>query len=389
MTIKDENLFTLGMLYMLRSFGDYVLLPLLALFFNQKLSLIETSIIISVPAFFSMFFGFLGHLLLKRTDAKAALQISLILGIVSYLGYLTLSGFFLLFLSSLINGLSRSIWEPVTKSLFAFSSSGADTAFRVRYIVICIAGILGPSICAFLSNYSDSAYQFTTTISVYIIVIILIFPVVPNLRKKAMNTSAAIRIRGKGNLTDITAILSFRFISLIIGGSLVYTAFSQFEAIFPLYLHMYFDDAVNIFSALLVLNSIFSTLFQLLYMFISRKSKKQVSNKLIILFGNIAFTASFALFAKAGSTLYIYIIAICIYSLGEVLVIPATDIAIDEIAPPDKKSLYFGVAEIRVVGFTAGPILAGAVLQAAAPPTMCVITMLIFAASTLFFFLKQ
>jgi predicted MFS family arabinose efflux permease len=309
------------------------------------------------------------------------------LGVVAYLGYLTLDGFYPLIAASLISGLGRAIWEPVTKSLFARAPSGADTAFRVRYIAICVSGIAGPSICAFLSNYSDYAYQMASAVLAYALVAVLMFWLGPDIRESGLNPSANAKT-GKGdrrNLPDVIGIVSLRFISVIVGGTLVYMAFSQFESIFPLFLNEYFDDAVKIFSALLILNSAVSAFLQMLYMFISRKIKKTVSNKLIILSGNIAFMTAFALFAVGSSIFHVYVVAICIYSIGEVLVIPATDVAVDEIAPEDKKSLYFGVAEIRSLGFTAGPILAGAILQTASPSDMCAVSILIFAASTIFF----
>ena len=127
----------------------------------------------------------------------------------------------------------------------------------------------------------------------------------------------------------------------------------------------------------------------MLYMFISSKSKKRLSNKTIVLLGNIAFVIAYALFTYGKSSLYIYVIAICIYSIGEVLVIPATDVAVDEISPENQKSLYYGVAEIRSIGFTVGPILASAILQNGSPSNMCITTMVIFAVSTIFFFLNS
>jgi MFS family permease len=312
------------------------------------------------------------------------MRISLTLGIISYLGYLTFGSFYLLIASSLVSGLGRAIWEPVTKSLFARAPSGADTAFRVRYIAICVSGIAGPSICAFLSNYSDYTYQMASAVLAYALVAGLMFWLGPD-DGSELNASANTEKRGKRNLSEVTGIISFKFMSVIVGGTLMYMAFSQFESIFPPFLNEYFDDAVKIFSRLLILNSAVSASLQMLYMFISRKIKKPVSNKLIILSGNIAFMTAFALFASGNSIFYVYVIAICVYSAGEVLVIPATDVAVDEIAPEDKKSLYFGVAEIRSLGFTAGPILAGAILQTASPSDMCAVSILIFAASTIFF----
>lgn len=387
--MRDKKLFTLGMLYLLRSSGNYIALPVLALFFSQRFSLIETSIIISVPTIFSMLFGFLGHLFFKRLGTKFSLLTSLALGIISYVGYLTIGDFYLLILSSLINGISRSIWEPVTKSLFALSSSGADAGFRIRYITICISGIVGPLICTFLTKFNEFAYQIIATIMVYAFISILVFWIIPTMKTSEINDSPKENPNEKFNFSNILSVLSNNFISIIIGETLVYMAFSQFESIFPLFLNEYFDNAVEIFSALLILNCVFSAVFQMLYMFISSKSKKRLSNKTIVLLGNIAFVIAYALFTYGKSSLYIYVIAICIYSIGEVLVIPATDVAVDEISPENQKSLYYGVAEIRSIGFTVGPILASAILQNGSPSNMCITTMVIFAVSTIFFFLNS
>lgn len=242
-----------------------------------------------------------------------------------------------------ISLLSRSIWEPVTKSLFALSSSGADAAFRVRYITICISGIVGPSICTYLTKFSESSYQIIATIVVYALVSIFAFWIVPSMKTNEMNHSLAETTRERFGLCNITGVLSLDFISIIIGGTLVYMAFSQFESIFPLFLNEYFDNAVQIFSTLLILNCVFSAMFQMFYSY-------------------------------GQSSLYLSVTAICIYSIGEVLVIPATDVVVDEISPENQKSLFYGIVEIRSIGFTAGPILTSAVLQEASPTSMCIMT---------------
>jgi len=382
--MTDRKLLALGMLTMLRSSASYIALPVLALHFNQRFSAVETSIIIAVPTVFPVFFGYLGHYFSERAGGRLSMRISLALDILAYLGYSIFGNFYLLAASSFISGVARAIWEPVTKSLFAFSESGADAAFRVRYIGICAAGVAGPLICAFLSHYSRFAYQIAAAIATFVLVGILTPRAVPFAPQNKANSARGAKVRETLNPANIAAILSPKFVSALVGGTLVYMAFSQFESVFPLFLDKYFEDAVKIFSTLLIVNSVVSALLQVCYMWIAGGAGRRVNNRLVILSGSAAFIAAYGLFIAGGSRLYIYIIGVCIYSLGEVLVMPAMDVALDAIAPEGKKALYYGVAEIRSIGFTAGPILAGAILQIASPSAMCAAAILFFAAGALF-----
>jgi MFS family permease len=77
------------------------------------------------------------------------------------------------------------------------------------------------------------------------------------------------------------------------------------------------------------------------------------------------------LFAMSLSTnAAIIVIAVVIFSLGEVIVVPAEFTFIDSIAPENLRGSYFGAQNLIHIGIALGPILCGFLLQHFAPAAM-------------------
>jgi MFS family permease len=66
----------------------------------------------------------------------------------------------------------------------------------------------------------------------------------------------------------------------------------------------------------------------------------------------------------------IIVIAVVIFSLGEVIVVPAEFTFIDSIAPENLRGSYFGAQNLIHIGIALGPILCGFLLQHFAPAAM-------------------
>lgn len=95
--------------------------------------------------------------------------------------------------------------------------------------------------------------------------------------------------------------------------------------------------------------------------------KDSFRDKLQIRTGIVLFQVAFLIFTLVflykNLSIYILILGVFVYSLGEVIAIPGLDITIDKIAPDDRKNLYFGFAELRGIGFVLGPVIMGMLLQ--------------------------
>ncbi|HEX2686691.1 MAG TPA: MFS transporter [Kofleriaceae bacterium] len=81
------------------------------------------------------------------------------------------------------------------------------------------------------------------------------------------------------------------------------------------------------------------------------------------------------------------IIAICIFTIGEVIVVPAEYTFIDSIAPSHLRGSYFGVQNLIYFGVALGPIMCGVLLDKATPVIMFYALIAVAITSWLFYVL--
>lgn len=81
----------------------------------------------------------------------------------------------------------------------------------------------------------------------------------------------------------------------------------------------------------------------------------------------------------------IIVIAVVIFSLGEVILVPAEFTFIDSIAPDNLRGSYFGAQNLIHIGIALGPILCGFLLQHFVPAAMFYVLIAIVVASWWFF----
>ncbi|MFG2637076.1 MFS transporter [Streptomyces sp. NPDC048362] len=99
-------------------------------------------------------------------------------------------------------------------------------------------------------------------------------------------------------------------------------------------------------------------------------------------------TAAFAvgLLAMSLSTnAAVIVAAVVVFSLGEVIVVPAEFTFIDSIAPENLRGSYFGAQNLIHIGIALGPILCGFLLQHFAPVVMFYVLVAVVVASWWFY----
>ena len=75
--------------------------------------------------------------------------------------------------------------------------------------------------------------------------------------------------------------------------------------------------------------------------------------------------------------------AVVFWTLGEAILLPLPDIAVHTLASADRKGTYFGLSELRYLGFFVGPALGGWLLEAAVPVYFGVMAVAVFPAVVL------
>lgn len=366
MLIRYKRTITLAIINFINSLAEYVSLVILALYINKKVSIIETTVVIAIPSLFSSFFGSVSVKFQNLLGSKRCLIFSFFLNFLAYQIYYLSNAIILLLIAAVINGMSRILFQPVMKTLLCEASDEfvqKENVHRLRYLTICLAGILGPFLGCLISDSFSKEACIQVTLILIAISIFLTYIMIPK------EKTEYIKQEKKGNIfdfvRDISNVSNLLWIYILVG-TLIFFVFVQFESTYSLYLKSYFEKSEKVFSILLAFNSIFGILFQLILSKVKIKESKYLVSVGICFFIS-AFLIFSVLFYKNSPTILLLVIAIMIYSIGEVMVIPGLDIIIDEISTPEKKTLYFGLAEIRNLGFTLGPIFCGFVLQYYSP----------------------
>lgn len=85
--------------------------------------------------------------------------------------------------------------------------------------------------------------------------------------------------------------------------------------------------------------------------------------------------------------LMVWVIAIVIFTLGEIIIVPAEYMFVDLIAPEHLKGTYFGAQNLVFLGMAIGPALCGNILKYAEPQVMFYVLMGLTVLSWLFYYL--
>lgn len=268
-----------------------------------------------------------------------------------------LSDLLYIFLFSLILfGIGKSLLSPSIRALLVINcdTHKLNTVLRVNYLCINIACIIGPLLGVVLyTKFNRHGFLFSfATYGILFFIIAVIWFFMPQFKAKSIesNNSKHQRLRFKDALNLLKS--KSLFIWLITSTTILFM-FGLYESITPLVL---VDERAMIqFGYLLSINGIVVVLSQLILLVF----KKLISELSATVLGFLFFILGFYLFSIHSFGDMRFIIGTVAFSLGESFLFPQLEILLNKLSPKDLKATYFGVTEIRQVGFFLGPVCGG------------------------------
>ncbi|WP_035294850.1 MFS transporter [Clostridium sp. KNHs214] len=377
----NKKVLAITIINFLYCFAQYVTLPILAVYYNVELGIdiYKVGLLLGIAPIVSAVFGSVCSPVSKKIGNINSLILGIMLITVPYILILFTKNFYIIMILCFLEGFSRVFWEPVIKTLFTYHADNSENknyVFRLKYITVCLGAILGPFIGMFISK---NGRKFNIVCSIFLFFSIILVLI---LTKKNINTHE-ISIDDFGSNLKYLKVstiesVDYKLIVYIIAAVLLFSAFSEFESVFPLALKISNPNIENLFSILLIVNSIGGIILQFIVMYFVRK----LNNIICILLGNGFFILAFLMFGISKGNVALLILAVIVFSMGEVLSIPTTDIIVNDIAPDGKKTLYFGLAEFRTLGFSIGPIFSSYILQNYGYESMLLYSILILVISS-------
>lgn len=365
-----KTLLRITVIHSLYTFASYVSLVIFALFLSKKTSVVHTSVIVAVPSMMRVFAGFISYRIEHWIGTSRTLLTAICIRFFSYLLYTIFDLWWQLLIIALIDGVAELLYQPIAKGIFANAAKdeeGTELVHRIRYLSICVAGLIGPLVGGYIADRFGYRYCIYTSALLYLTAYVLMLP----FTKRGIIAGINLEKQYVGKPTDFSVFNNKQLLICILSGTLIYAVFSQFESVYSLALDSVYDNPAIIYSFLLSLNSLTSIVLQsyIIWRSPNKMNSMSVSKGLVCFqIGFILFSAAFC-FTNIG--LHLLILGVLIYSVGEVIVIPGIDVQIDKLASPDTKSLYFGVAEIRILGFVVGPMVMSWLLDSINATWMC------------------
>ncbi|NWN51622.1 MFS transporter [Pseudomonas sp. MAFF 301514] len=158
-----------------------------------------------------------------------------------------------------------------------------------------------------------------------------------------------------------------RLVCFTLGGVLSAVVFGQFTAWLSQYLvtTTTADYTYTVVSAVLVTNAVLVIALQ--YVIGRRISHRYLGQWLIAGLG--MFMLGLIGFALSTSVLW-WVLAMTVFTVGEIIVFPAEYMFIDRIAPDHLRGMYYGAQNLSNLGAALGPVLCGLVLASLPAPYM-------------------
>ncbi|RAS26254.1 MULTISPECIES: MFS transporter [unclassified Pseudomonas] len=147
-----------------------------------------------------------------------------------------------------------------------------------------------------------------------------------------------------------------RLVCFTLGGVLSAVVFGQFTAYLSQYLVVTSSasEAARLVGYLVTTNAV--TVIALQYLIGRRIGRQQLMPWLLA--GMALFIAGLLGFAMAGSVMG-WCLAMLVFTLGEIIVIPAEYMFIDLIAPEHLRGVYYGAQNLSNLGAALGPVMVG------------------------------
>jgi MFS family permease len=360
-------------------------MPFLALYLGHRTQLSPTMIGLTIGAgsLAGTFGGFFGGALSDRFGRKKVMMTSLYTwGVVmGCFGLVSSSWLFLLL--NVLNGLCRSFFEPVSQALMGDLTVPEKRLrmFALRYTAVNMGVAVGPLIGALFGMVAGGT-PFLVTGAIYMVYAVTLHTLLNrfgiNQIEGQKREQVTIRAAGRVIVRDVA--LQF----FLLGGILNTLGYSQMTVTLTEYVEKNFVDGITLVAWLVSTNAVVVILCQLP---VSRWSEKRTPYQCIAI-GNCLYALGDVGFAFAHSWTTM-IIAMVIFSMGEILCFPAGSVFIDRLAPEGLRGTYFGAQNFKNIGQFLGPWIGGLLMTSYGAAPMFLIVGGVSLVSTMFYAMGQ
>jgi MFS family permease len=341
--------------------GGSLLFPFFALYITKKFDVGMSEVGILFAIFFLS--GFIGSLpggaLTDRFGRKGIIIFSLIASAVSTLlmGFVNEYQFFLIV--AFISGIFTDVGGPAYEAVFMdiLPEEKRASGFGIRRVAFNLAIVIGPAIGGFIAARSYLAL-FIIDAVVSAIVASLVFLLIPETKPVAEEgreqTSFLQTFIGYVNVLRDRKFMVFTLVCL-----LLWMVYMNMNTTLGVYLRDQHGIPDSGYGWLISINAAMVVLLQFP---ITRRIEKNPP-MLMMAFGAVFVTSGLLLYGFVG-TFWLFIVAMAILTIGEMITVPVANALVASFSPEEMRGRYNFVYGLSWgISFATGPWLAGQIMD--------------------------
>jgi MFS family permease len=344
--------------------------PFLAIFLRDDIGLSTgtTGFVIGSSVFFSVFSAFVGGSLSDLIGRSRLLLFSLLGVTGSFIGFSFSHSLTTVIVCNAVLAFCNSPFAPVAKALLGDLLPRESRArwFWYAYLAVNVGYAVGPLIGAW-AGVSGNRRAFLAAAVVYAAYsVVLTMTFLLNSQATAQVGRPAgqrthIRQAVRGLTDSFHAVTADRgLLCAIVAGLLLDAVYSRPGVLLAqdLTSSSHGTDTAGILGSVLTANAVTVVLFQLL----AARFTRRVQPVRSLTLGGVLLAVGMAGFALSRPA-WQFIASMCVFAIGETLVVPAEFTVIDRLAPRERRGGYFGAQTFTQVGDFLGPFTGSLVLS--------------------------
>ena len=355
----DARLFILAMA--LTRLTGFMVFPFLTIILNQQLgaSIVQIGTLFTVGAFVGLATSPVAGFVADAVPKKALMQAGTGLTILCFLALALFQNLYVYFAAITLFSVAGGMLEPLLRSSlgdFSQNEEQRPALFHVRYYIVNIAGAVGPFLGLWFVQ-TGSMMVFYIAAASYVFL-----GFVTQFKLREPSAEATAEARGTG-ISVLREILKHRlFVALFFANFLLVFIYSQTDE--PLTFHM-IDMGVPDIAAIIAILTVTNTVVVLVLHGLLMKKIMGMRENLAFLIAITCLGLSLLLIAlNDGQFLWVWVLAIAISTLGEIIALPMFLTIVDRIAPEAQRNTFFGVYMLSNTGGAVAPFLAAEFISA-------------------------
>jgi MFS family permease len=362
---------------LVNSIGGGMVFPFLTLYLHQRLNLSLTyvGIILMFWSMSSLVGQIVGGALTDQLGRKRMMTTSLIASacVMAVFGFA--DSFAVASIIVVIAGFTGALYNPARDAMIAdlVEPAKRPQAYSLIRVVANLGIAIGPAIGGFLAARSY-LITFLGNASLTFVFFLITLTLIRETKPALASTQTTSRASGNFG----TVLRDTRFVIFCLGVALCTILAGQMMAVLPVYMKDNFGLGESYYGWVMTTNAAMVVALQ----FLITRATQRVAPLMLTTGGALLY--AIGVFSVTFASVFPhFILAMVVYTLGEMILVPTSTAVTADFAPPDLRGRYMGMLGLTwSIGFGIGPTLGGLIGDHIAPNAIWWITSLfgIFAA---------